>query len=252
MNKTGPVAVTPQLGHWVSGLELDAVPPDVMNHLKLCLLDSIGCGLYGSKQPWGRIAGDVAVSFSGGGVASLFARADKVSPADAALANGTAIHGFEIDDAHVTSSLHPGAVTLPACLALAEARGASGAEFLAALAAGYEAGLRVGACAGIAHSTSGFHVTDTVGAVGAAAAAARLLRLAPEQSAHALGIGATQAAGLYAARTGAMTKRFHAGRAAQSGVLAALLAQQGFTRSLDALEAPLGGVLGPPPRPHPP
>jgi 2-methylcitrate dehydratase PrpD len=238
-----PSPVTPQLGQWVSGLELAAIPADVLSHLKLCLLDSIGCGLFGAVQPWGRIAGDVAADLSGGGAASLLARAEKVSPADAALANGTAIHGFEIDDAHVTSSLHPGAVTLPACLALAETHGASGGELLAALAAGYEAGLRVGVCAGIAHSTSGYHVTGTVGAVGAAAAAARLLKLSPLQTAHALGIGATQAAGLYAARTGAMTKRFHAGRAAQSGVLAAFLAHRGFTGSLDALEAPFGGFM---------
>src|SRR5262249_13991915 len=171
------------------------------------------------------------------------ARADKVSPADAALANGTAIHGFEIDDAHVTSSLHPGAVTLPASLAVAQARNASGAEMMTALAAGYEVGLRVGVCAGISHSTSGYHVTGTVGGLGAAAAAARLLKLSADQTAHALGIGATQAAGLYAARTGAMTKRFHAGRASQSGVLAAYFASQGFTGSLDALEAPFGGCM---------
>jgi 2-methylcitrate dehydratase PrpD len=236
-------AVTLQLGQWLSGLELSSVPDDVLSHLKLCLLDSIGCGLYGATQPWGRIAGDVAVSLSGGGTASLFARAEKVSPADAALANGTAIHGFEIDDAHVTSSLHPGAVTLPACLAVAEARGASGAELLTALAAGYEVGLRVGVCAGISHSTSGYHVTGTVGSVGAAAAAARMAKLSPLQSAHALGIGATQASGLYGARTGAMTKRFHAGRASQSGVLAGYLARQAFTGSLDALESPFGGFM---------
>jgi len=102
---------------------------------------------------------------------------------------------------------HPGAVALPASLAAAEAKGASGAELLTALAAGYEIGLRVGVCAGVSHSTSGYHVTGTVGAIGAAAAAARTLRLSPEQTAHALGIGATQAAGLYAARMGAMTKR---------------------------------------------
>jgi 2-methylcitrate dehydratase PrpD len=166
-----------------------------------------------------------------------------VSAPDAALANGTAIHGFEIDDAHVSSSLHPGAVTLPACLAVAEANGASGAEMLTALAAGYEIGLRVGICAGITHSTSGYHVTGTAGAVGAAGAAARLLGLSPLQTAHALGIGATQAAGLYAARLGAMTKRFHAGRASQSGVLGAYLAERGFTGSLDALEAPFGGFM---------
>ena len=183
------------------------------------------------------------MSFSGGGVASLFARTDKVSPSDAALANGTAIHGFEIDDAHVSSSLHPGAVTLPAALAVGQVRAAPGRELLTALAAGYEVGLRVGVCAGVSHSTSGYHVTGTVGPLGAAAAAARLLQLSPEHTAHALGIGATQAAGLYAARTGAMTKRFHAGRASQSGVLAAFLAQHGFTGSLDALEAPFGGFM---------
>jgi aconitate decarboxylase len=241
--KPTPFSVTARLGQWVSELTLAAVPADVVAHLKLCVLDSIGCGLYGAAQRWGKIVGDVAVSFSGGGVSSLFGRAEKVSPPDAALANGTAVHGFEIDDAHVTSSHHPGAVTLPASLAVAEAKAVSGAEFLTALAAGYEIGLRVGVCAGVTHSTSGYHVVGTVGAVGAAAAAARVLRLAPLQSAHALGIGATQAAGLYAARTGAMTKRFHAGRASQSGVLGAYLAGQGFTGSLDALEARFGGFM---------
>src|ERR1043166_4392539 len=121
-----PDDVTPRLGQWVSGLTLSSIPADVLAHLKLCLLDSIGCGLFGAVQPWGRIAGDVAAGLSGGGAASLFWRSDKVSPADAALANGTAIHGFEIDDAHVSSSLHPGAVTLPAALAVGQVRAASG------------------------------------------------------------------------------------------------------------------------------
>jgi len=237
------VAVTPELGAWVSGLGLSSLPAGVVTHIKLCVLDSLGCGLFGAMQPWGRIAADVAVSFSGGGPSSLFGRQEKVSPPDAALANGTAIHGFELDDAHVSSSFHPGAVTLPASLAVAETHAANGAELLVALAAGYEVGIRVGICAGVSHSTSGYHVTGTAGAIGAAAAAARLLRLGPEQTAHALAIGATQAAGLYGARTGAMTKRFHAGRASQSGVSGAYLARQGFTGSLDALEAPFGGFM---------
>src|SRR5215470_4144503 len=240
---TTPVAVTAKLGEWTSGLTLAAVPADVLAQLKQCLLDSIGCGLYGARRRWGAIAADVALGFSAGGSASLFARIEKASPSDAALANGTAIHGFEIDDAHVTSSLHPGAVTLPAALALGETRAASGSDLLAALAAGYEIGLRVGVCAGVSHSTSGYHVTGTAGAVGAAAAAACMLRLEPLACAHALGLGATQAAGLYAARLGAMAKRFHAGRAAQSGVVAACLAERGFTGSLDALEAPFGGFM---------
>ena len=236
-------AVAPALGEWVSGLSLGSLPREVMEQLKTCLLDSLGCGLFGAAQPSGVIAGNVAVAMSRGGASSLFARADKVSPADAAMANGTAIHGFELDDAHLSSSLHPGAVTVPATLAVAEAVGASGADALAALAAGYEVGLRVGICAGLSHSTSGYHVTGTVGTLAAAAAAARLSRLSPGQTAHALGIGATQAGGLYCARTGAMTKRFHAGRASQSGVIAAYLAKQDFTGSLEVLETPFGGFM---------
>jgi aconitate decarboxylase len=171
------------LGNWVCGLELSRVPPDVVGHLKMCLLDSLGCGLFGAAQRWGAIAGDVAVVFSNGGVSSLFARPERVSPADAALANGTAIHGFEIDDAHLASSLHPGAVILPAGLAIAEAQATSGEEFLTALAAGYEVGIRVGICAGLSHSTSGYHVTGTAGTLGAAAA--RLLRLPADRAAQA-------------------------------------------------------------------
>jgi aconitate decarboxylase len=235
--------VTTTLATWASGLTLAAVPADVIAHLKTCLLDSIGCGLFGTRQPWGRIVSDVAVDLSGGGAASLFARRERVSPADAALANGTAIHGFELDDAHVASSLHPGSVALPASLATAEVEGASGEQLLTALVVGYEVGLRLGVCAGVAHSTGGYHVTGTVGSVGAAAAAARVLSLSPLQFAQALGIGATQAAGLYVARLGSMTKRFHAGRAAQSGVLSAYLARKGFTGGLETLEAPFGGFL---------
>src|SRR5262245_27401195 len=243
MDASTATLVAPRLGEWVSGLELGNVPPEVVQHLKTCMLDSLGCGLFGAAQPWGAFAGNVAVAMSGGGASSLFARPEKVSPADAALVNGTAIHGFELDDAHVASSLHPGAVTVPAVLAVAEACDLSGAEVLVALAAGYEVGLRVGVCAGVSHSTSGFHVTGTVGTFGAAAAAARALKLSANQTAHALGIGGTQAAGLYSARTGAMTKRFHAGRASQSGTMAAFLAEQGFTGSLDVVEAPFGGFM---------
>jgi aconitate decarboxylase len=243
MGANATTLVTPKLGAWASGLTHADVPPDVAEHIKTCLLDALGCGLFGAVQPWGRIAGNVANAMSGGGACSLLARADKVGPGDAALVNGTAIHGFELDDAHVSSSHHPGAVTVPAVLAVAEARGATGTDVLTALAAGYEVGLRLGVCAGVSHSTSGFHVTGTVGTFGAAAGAARALKMSPEQTAHALGIGGTQAAGLYSARTGAMTKRFHAGRASQSGVVAALLAEQGFTGALNVIEAPFGGFM---------
>ena len=114
---------------------------------------------------------------SGGRGVFLLGRPERVSPADAAMVNGTAIHGYEIDDVHVSSSLHPASVTVPAAFAAIESRGGTGRDLLVALAAGYECGIRTGICAGITHSTSGFHVTGTAGPIGAAAAVAKVLRL---------------------------------------------------------------------------
>src|SRR5436305_15305307 len=104
MDATSTTAVVPKLGRWVSGLKFTDIPPDVVSHIKACLLDSLGCSLFGAAQPWGVFASHVAVAMSGGGASSLFVRPEKVSPADPALANGTAIHVFELDHAHVWSS----------------------------------------------------------------------------------------------------------------------------------------------------
>jgi aconitate decarboxylase len=241
VGETGPTA---QFGAWVSALKFESIPPEVADYAKLCLLDGLGCGLFGAMQKWGVIAADLAADLSGGGPATLFGRTQTASPTDAALANGTAIHGFEIDDIHTRSLMHPGAVSIPAALALAELRGKSGKDFLTAMVAGYEIGLRVGVCGGVPHQMKGYHPSGTAGCLGAAAAGASILGLNAEQTTHALAIAATQAAGLYCAvRTGAMTKRLHAGRAAQAGTLAALLAERGFTGSPDALEAPDSGYM---------
>jgi aconitate decarboxylase len=244
LTPAGEIGATAQFGAWASALKFEAIPREVVDYAKLCLLDGLGCGLFGSTQKWGRIAAEVAVELSGGGPATLWGRAQSASTADAALVNGTAIHGFEIDDIHTRSLMHPGAVSIPAVLALAEARGRSGRDFLTAMVAGYEIGLRVGVCAGIPHQMKGYHPSGTAGCLGSAAASANILGLSAEQTTHALAIAATQAAGLYCAvRTGAMTKRLHAGRAAQAGVVAALLAERGFTGSPDALEAPDSGFM---------
>jgi aconitate decarboxylase len=240
---TDTPAPTRQLAAWGASARLDDVPRAVSAHAALCLLDGIGCALYGARQDWGRIAAQTAQELAPGGRASLWGRAVRVGPAAAAMANGTALHGFELDDIHLRSSLHAGAVVLPSVLALAETRGLSGARVLAAIVVGYEIGVRVGMAAGISHGVSGFHVTGTVGCIAAAAACAHLLTLDTERFANALGIGATQASGLYCARTGAMTKRFHAGHAAQAGVTAALLAECGFTGRHDVLEADYGGFM---------
>ena len=234
---------TALFGRWASGLTYEAIPPEVIDHARLCLLDCIGSALYGSTQQWGRIAATTATQLSSG-QATLWGHAATTGVSDAALVNGTAAHGFEIDDVHVSSLMHPGAVTIPAAYALAERDHVDGRRLLTAIVAGYEIGLRAGICAGIPHCIKGFHPTGTAGCPGAAAAAANLLGLDADRTTHAIAIAATQAAGLYSAvRTGAMTKRMHAGRAAQSGVVAALLARNGFTGSQDALEADYGGFM---------
>lgn len=235
--------VTADLAQWVSTLRSADIPAAAWAHGKLCVLDALGCALFGSRQPWGRIAAETALELSPGGRASLFGHKARSGVDGAAMANGTATHGFELDDLHLRATLHPGAVTLPAAFALAEARDKPPREFLTALIAGYEVGLRIGLAVGLGHGLRGHHTTGTVGTFAAAAAGANLLGLNPEQSADALGIAATQAAGLHGARTGAMSKRFHAGRAAQSGVLAATLAGHGLTGSRTALEQPFGGFF---------
>jgi len=237
------VAVTARLAEWISGLRRTDIPDNAWAHAKLCLLDALGCGLFGSRQPWGRISADAAQDLNPAGRASLWGRDARCGVDAAAMANGTATHGFELDDIHLRASMHPGAVTIPAAFALAEAYGKSLAEFLTAVVAGYEIGLRIGIAVGLGHGLRGHHTTGTVGTLAAAAAAANLLGLSADATADALGIAATQAAGLHGARMGAMSKRFHAGRAAQSGVLAAALAKRGFTGSRTALEQPFGGFF---------
>jgi 2-methylcitrate dehydratase PrpD len=166
----------------------------------------------------------------------------KLSAPHAALANGTAVQGFELDDVHRAGVLHVGAVVLPALIAVAErAQGMSGREFLTAAVAGYEIGPRVGLCMGPAHIASGWHSGATLGVFSAAAGAARGLKLDADRTVHALGIAGTQAGGLMAAQFGAMVKRMHAGRSSQSGLYGALFAGAGFTGIVNVLESEYGG-----------
>lgn len=234
--------ITDILAAWVSGPDPAHLPPAVRDHLKLAILDTIGCGLFGSTQPWSRIAAETASEMAGGSCLIL-ASSYKAGPAAAAMANGTAIHGFELDDVHLTGQIHPGSVVLPAVLALAQARSLPPARLLEAVAAGYEIGIRLGAAAGRSHGLTGYHPTGTIGCVASAAAAARMLGLDAQRTASALALGATQASGLYSTRTGGMAKRFHAGHAAAAGVTAALLAERRFTGAAGVIETPFGGFL---------
>jgi 2-methylcitrate dehydratase PrpD len=233
---------TRALAQFAATLTYDKIPPSVIENIKLCLLDTFGCGLFGSTLVWSRIVADFAQDLGGKQESTIWGRDFKVSPPNAALANGTAVHSFELDDLHKTSIVHPGSVVTPSALAMAEGiGGCNGEEFLTAVVAGYEVAIRVGMSLGTSHLQRGFHPTGTHGAFGAGAAAGRILGLDAEKMMHDLGISGTQAAGLMAAQYSAMVKRMHAGRASQSGIYGALLAQKGFTGITNILEADYGG-----------
>src|SRR5262249_26131985 len=187
--------------------------------------------LYGAQLEWCRILHGTLSQVDAGESCAVWGTANRLSAPHAALANGTQVQGFELDDVHRAGVLHVGAGVLPALLAVAELRrNLSGAEFLAAAVAGYEVGPRVGLCMGPEHIGQGWHSGATVGVFSAAAGAARGVRLDAGRTVHALGIAGTQAAGLMAAQDGAMVKRMHARRASQSGLYGALRARSGRRR----------------------
>jgi len=230
------------VAEFVSGLRYEAIPREVRERAKLLILDSLGCALYGAHLPWCRILQRTLGKLDRSTACRVWGTARRLSAPHAALANGTQVQGFELDDVHREGVLHVGAVVLPALVAVAELRrGMSGSEFLAAAVAGYEVGPRVGLCMGQEHIGQGWHSGATLGVFAAGAGAARGLKLDADKTVHALGIAGTQAAGLMAAQYGAMVKRMHAGRSSQSGLYGALLAQAGFTGIPDVFESEYGG-----------
>jgi len=233
---------TARIAQFVSALEYEDVPAEVRTRIKLLILDSIGCALYGADLEWSRILQRTLGALDSTQACRVWGTSQMLSAPHAALINGTQVQGFELDDVHRQGVLHVGAVVLPALMAIAERRpGMTGREFLTSAVAGYEIGPRVGICMGPEHIAQGWHSGATLGVFSAAAGAARALRLDPARTVHALGIGGTQAAGLMAAQYGAMVKRMHAGRSSQSGLYGALLAEQGFTGIANVLESEYGG-----------
>src|SRR3982075_3900396 len=235
-------AHTRSIAEFVATLSYERIPAGVIERIKLLILDSLGCAIYGAQLEWCRFLRVTLKSLDETRTTSIWGTPLRLSSPHAALINGTQVQGFELDDVHRQGVLHVGAVTLPALIAVAESHAElTGREFLAAGRAGYEIGPRVGRCMGQEHIGQGWHSGATVGVYSAAAGAARALGLSAAESVHALGIAGTQSAGLMAAQYGAMVKRMHAGRAAQSGLYGALLAKNGFTGIVDVFEAPYGG-----------
>src|SRR6266567_2657926 len=233
---------TRRIAEFVSALSYEQIPPEVGERIKLLILDSFGCAIYGAHLEWCRILRETLEQVDKTRETSIWGTDRRLSSPHAALVNGTQVQSFELDDVHREGILHVGAVTLPALIAVAQTHAQlSGRDFITAAVAGYEIGPRVGLCMGPEHIGQGWHSGATVGVFSAAAGAARGLRLTPEQAVHALGIAGTQSAGLMAAQYGAMVKRMHAGRSSQSGLYGALLAKNGFTGIRDVFEAPYGG-----------
>ena len=246
MTGTAPLLAdaTRDLAGFAARLQFEDIPAAVADHAKLCLLDGLGVALFGAGLPWTGLVRELALAEGSSPAAAFWGTPHRGSIAQAALVNGTAGHAFEMDDIHKQSIVHPNSLACPVAFAFAEASGGvTGRDVLTAIVAGYEVGTRVGNAATMALFLRGFHPQGTSGVFVAAATAGRMLGLPAQQMQHALGIAGSMGAGLMAAQEGAMVKRLHAGRAAEAGVRAALLAQRGFTGILDVLEAGYGGFL---------
>jgi 2-methylcitrate dehydratase PrpD len=233
---------TARLAAWVAGLRAQDIPAAQRDWVKRVLLDGLGCGLYGARLPWSRrLRGSLLRLGPGGAHVLGFGR--ELPPDRAALVNGSFIQAYELDDYHQDAGIHSAACVLPAAMAAAGLVGpVSGGQFLAAVAAGFEVAARVGRCLNpTAVVVRGWHSGSVFAPLPAAAAAGVILGLDPAQLADAFGIAATQAGGLGAVQYGAMVKRMHHGRGAQSGFYGALLAGDGYTGIADVFDQAHGG-----------
>lgn len=230
----GRNAIT-QLGTFVA----TAAPPAAARaRAAAAVLDTIGVTLAGASEPAARIVQQV-VAADGGDACPVFGTSMRASASGAALANGTAAHALDYDDMCFVSLAHPSAPLVPASLAAAELSGASGRDLLDAYVVGFEVEARLGRLMNPRHYQRGWHCTSTLGSIGAAAAASRLLGLDLTAAGHALAIAASEASGLKE-NFGTMVKPLHAGLAARNGIVAASLALRGMTASALALDGPQG------------
>lgn len=217
-------------------------PRAPMEKARWCLLDALGCALLGARQPWSEIMAAEVLGDGTHGPCTIVGRVGKVAPSHAALCNGTAMHGFELDDLLSEALIHPGAVIVPAVLAAAEAVEASGVQVLRALVAGYEATARISMALGMDPSQRGFHKTSVVGPVAGTIAAGVAMRLPLDQLLNAVGLACSCASGVknFAVGSAGMVKRMHAGRAAEAAVRMAMLARRGFTAPPTAIDGKFG------------
>ena len=231
--------LTLRLADGSARLRYEDLPGDIRLLARQCLLDWVAVTLAGAREPLVRMLVDEVREERSGAQATVVGHGFDASVLQAALVNGAASHALDYDDVNIAFTGHPTVAIVPALLALAQSRHASGRQFMAAFVAGYETICRIGLLVAPGHYARGFHSTATVGTFGAAAACAHLLGLDAAAVATALGIAATQAAGLKSL-FGTMCKPLHAGKACWNGLLAARLAARGFTARPDVLECAQG------------
>jgi 2-methylcitrate dehydratase PrpD len=231
--------LTRTLAERAVAITYDALPDGVRELARQCVLDYLGVGLAGADDELARILLEETSEAGGAAQAGVIGHVARLPVLSAALVNGAIAHALDYDDVNLAMPGHPSVAILPALLALAEEKKASGKAVIAAFVAGYETCCRLGMTLRPGHYNRGFHATGTVGAFGAAAACAHLLGLDAETTARALGIAGTQSAGLKS-QFGTMCKPFHAGKAAQNGLLAARLAARGFSSRPDLVECAQG------------
>lgn len=234
---TAPVAEA--LGTFVAGSRWEDMAPAVRHEGRRSLLNFLGGAIGAARLPPVELLARVLRPFSGPERTTLLGRADRLDMLGAAFVNAAAANLLDYDDTHLDTVIHPTAPVAPALLALAEWRGLAGQEVLHALLLGMEVECRLGLAVSPGHYARGWHVTATAGVFAAAAGSARLLGLSAAQTGHALGIAASQSAGLVEnLATGA--KNVGVGNAARNGLLAALLAEAGCEAAPTAIEGRLG------------
>ena len=234
------MSLTKRIAEYICTTGLEDFPPDAIDAAKAAITDCLGCALAGSREPLADVLCDYVTGLGGAPAATVIGRGFKTSSLEAALVNGAMSHALDYDDVTYITKTHPSAHLIPGALPLAEEVGADGSELLLSYLLGFEVACAVGDAISSAYFDDlGWHPTGPLGTLGAAATAARLLRLDADQAAMAISLAASQAAGLRQ-NFGTMTKPYHAGAACRAGVNAAKLVQAGFTASDDALEGRFG------------
>lgn len=227
------------LGAFVAGSQWKDIPEALRHEGRRSILNHVGCAIGVARDPAVITALDVMRAVSASPVATVFAQGIRLDAMGAAFVNAVGSNLLDYDDTHLNTVIHPAAPVAPALFALAEQHGFTGAQVLHAFILGVEVECRIGNAVSPGHYDRGWHITSTCGTFGAAAGAAKLLGLDAAQTAHAIGIASSQAAGTVE-NLPAAAKNVSVGSAARNGILAALFAKHGYTAAPASLEGPLG------------